>query len=78
MVNKTVYEWVRLSHHCRNLSSNSCKPFNAGIQKWGATVEVGHTQPVSEGHRLWWQHCETGCWLFGTNVEGLNGVLGTQ
>ena len=33
MVTKTVFEWVRLSHHCRNLSSNSCKPFNAGIQK---------------------------------------------
>ena len=30
---KTVFGWVRLSHHCRNLSSNRCKPFNKGIKK---------------------------------------------
>ena len=34
MVNKTVFGWDSLSHHCRNLSSNSCKQFNGGIQKW--------------------------------------------
>ena len=32
-VNKTVLGWDSLSHHCRNISSSSCKPFNGGIQK---------------------------------------------
>ena len=32
-MNKTVFEWVRLSHHCRNLSSSRFKPFNKAIQK---------------------------------------------
>ena len=34
MVNKIVFGWDSLSHHCTNLSNRTCTLFNGNIQMW--------------------------------------------